>query len=158
MRAARASGFSVVVATAVGALLLLLSLPNVVPVVRAARADGDPGTFLAEQLSCIGHLGHESCSWSGTFHPRGNGETRANVYLYGSDRDTLRPGQRVPAVDTGRRAQVYPPSGSNEWVVTAGLLAGGFLLLTPLSRRAARLLRAGSRGTHSGAQDSRVGS
>ncbi|MGH8840426.1 MAG: hypothetical protein ACRDVO_14410, partial [Jiangellaceae bacterium] len=144
MRAARALGFSVVVATAVGALLLLLSLPNVVPVVRAARADGDPGTFLAEQLSCIGHLGHESCSWSGTFHPRGNGETRANVYLYGSDRDTLRPGQRVPAVDTGRRAQVYPPSGSNEWVVTAGLLAGGFLLLTPLSRRAARLLRAGS--------------
>jgi len=158
MRATQASAFSVGVATAVGALLLLLSLPNVVPVVRAARADGDPGTFLAEQMSCVGHLGHESCSWSGTFHPHGDGEIRADVYLYGSDRDTLRPGQRVPAVDTGRRAQVYPPSGSNEWVVTAGLLAGGFLLLTPLSRRAARLLRAGGRRAHSGAPDRRVGS
>jgi hypothetical protein len=158
MRATQASAFSVGVATAVGALLLLLSLPNVVPVVRAARADGDPGTFLAEQVSCVGHLGHESCSWSGTFRPHGDGEIRADVYLYGSDRDTLRPGQRVPAVDTGRRAQVYPPSGSNEWVVTAGLLAGGFLLLTPLSRRAARLLRAGGRRAHSGAPDRRVGS
>ena len=159
MRAIRASGFSVAVATAVGALLLLLSLPNVVPVVRAARADGDPGTFLAEQMSCVGHLGHESCSWSGTFRPHGNGEVRADVYLYGSDRDTLRPGQRVPAVDTGRRAQVYPPSGSNEWVVTAGLLAGGFLLLAPLSRRAAaRLLRAGGGRAHSGAPDRRAGS
>lgn len=158
MRASRASGLSVVIATAVGSLLLLLSLPNVVPVVRAARADGDSGTFLAEQLSCVGHLGHESCSWSGTFRPHGNGEVRSDVYLYGSDRDTLRPGQRVPAVDTGRRAQVYPPSGSNEWVFTAGLLVGGFLLLTPLSRRAARLLRAGSRRARSGAPDRRVGS
>jgi hypothetical protein len=156
MRASRASGFSLVVATAVGSLLLLLSLPNVVPVVRAARADGDPGTFLAEQVSCVGHLGHESCSWSGTFRPHGNGDVRADVYLYGSDRDTLRPGQRVPAVDTGRRSQVYPPSGSNEWVVTAGLLAGGFLLLAPLSRRAAQLLRAGGRRAHSGAPDRRV--
>ncbi|MGH8825638.1 MAG: hypothetical protein ACRDVN_14365 [Jiangellaceae bacterium] len=146
------------VATAIGSLLLLLSLPNVVPVVRAARAEGDPGTFLAEQLSCVGHLGHESCSWSGTFRPHGNGEVRADVYLYGSDRDALRPGQRVPAMDTGRRARVYPPSGSHEWVFTAGLLAGGVLLLTPLGRRAARLLRAGSGRTHSGAPDSRTGS
>jgi hypothetical protein len=141
-----------------GSLLLLLALPNVVPVIRAARADGVQGTFVAERLSCVGHLGHESCSWSGTFDPHGDGQVRADVYLYGSDRDALRPGQRVPAVDTGRRARVYPPSGSNEWVVTAGLLAGGFLLLTPLSRRAARLLRAGDGRAHSGAPDRRVGS
>ena len=153
MRATRASGFSVVVATVVGSLLLLLSVPNVVPAVRAARADGNPGTFVAEQMSCIGHLGHEACSWSGTFRPRDNGEVRADVYLYGSDRDTLRPGQQVPAVDTGRRARVYPPSGSNEWVLTAGLLIGGCLLLTPLSRRAAGLLRAERRVAHSGGRD-----
>jgi hypothetical protein len=150
MKAARVSGFSVAVATVVGALLLMLALPNVVPVVRAARADGDPGTFVAEQRSCIGHLGHEACSWYGTFRPRGNGAVRADVYLYGSDRDTLRAGQQVAAVDTGRRGRVYPPSGSNEWVVTAGLLVGGWLLLVPLTRRAARVLRGGRRSAPSG--------
>lgn len=150
MRANPASGFSVVVATMVGSLLLLLSVPNVGPAVRAARADGDPGTFVAEQVSCIGHLGHEACSWFGTFRPRSDSEVKADVYLYGSDRDTLRPGQQVPAVDTGRQARVYPPGGSNEWVLTAGLLAGGCLLLVPLSRRMAGLLRSGRRGAHSG--------
>ena len=150
MRATRASGFSVAIATAVGSLLLLLSLPNVVPVVRAARADGDPGTFLAEQMSCVGHLGHEACSWSGTFRPRDGGEVRADVYLYGSDRDTLRPGQLASAVDTGRRARVYPPTGSNEWVVTTGVLVGGLLLLAPLGRRAAGLLGPRRRRAHSG--------
>ncbi len=153
MKATRASGFSLAVATIVGALLLLLALPNVVPVVRAARADGDPGAFVAEQLSCIGHLGHEACSWFGTFRSHGTSEVKANVYLYGSDRDTLRPGQQVPAVDTGRTGRVYPPDGSNEWVLTAGLLVIGCLLLTPLSRRAAGLLHAGRRRTHSVAAD-----
>jgi hypothetical protein len=152
MKAARASGFSVGIATVVGALLLMLALPNVVPVVRAARADGVPGTFVAEQLSCIGHLGHQSCSWYGTFRPRGDGDVRADVYLYGSDRDTPRSSQQVPAVDTGRRGRVYPPSGSNEWVVTAGLLVGGCLLLTPLSRRGVGALRAGRRRAQAGAR------
>ena len=150
MKATRASGFSVAVATVVGALLLMLALPNVVPVVRAARADGEPGTFVAERLSCIGHLGHDACSWYGTFRPRDNSDVRADVYLYGDDRDTLRSGQQVPAVDTGRRGRVYPPSGSNEWVVTAGLLVGGCLLLVPLSRRAAGMLRPGRRSARSG--------
>ncbi|HEX6577907.1 MAG TPA: hypothetical protein VF082_06010 [Jiangellaceae bacterium] len=146
----RASTLSVVIATLAGSLLLLLALPNVVPVIRAARADGDPGTFVAGQLSCVGHLGHEACSWSGTFRPRDGGEVRADVYLYGSDRDTLRPGQRASAVDTGQRARVYPPTGSNEWVVTTGVLAGGLLLLAPLGRRAAGLLGPRRRRAHSG--------
>jgi hypothetical protein len=141
----------VALATVVGALLLMLALPNVVPVIRAARADGDPGTFVAEQSSCIGHLGHEACSWYGTFRPRGDGDVRADVSLYGSDRDSLRPGQQVPAVDTGRASRVYPPGGSNEWVITAGLIVWGCLLLVPLTRRAPGILRASRRKARSGA-------
>ena len=146
----RTSALSVILATLAGSLLLLLSVPNVVPVLRAARADGDPGSFVAEQLSCVAHLGHETCSWSGTFRPRDGGEVRADVYLYGSDRDTLRPGQRASAVDTGQRARVYPPGGSNEWIVTIGVLVGGLLLLAPLGRRAAGPLGPRRRRAHSG--------
>jgi hypothetical protein len=149
----RASTLSVVLATLAGSLLLLLALPNVVPVIRAARADGVPGTFVAERLSCVDHLGHETCSWSGTFRPRDGGEVRADVYLYGSDRDSLRPGQRASAVDTGQRARVYPPSGSNEWIVTTGVLVGGLLLFAPVGRRAAGLLGPRRQWAHWGTPD-----
>jgi hypothetical protein len=132
MRLRRRTGFSVVVTGAVGLFLLLLSVPSVRPVLRAARADGVPGTFTAARVDCVRHPGHESCNWYGTFTPSSGGPPLADVALYGSDRGSLQAGQRVTAVDTGRRGRVYRPSGSNEWLATAGLLALGVFLLLPV--------------------------
>jgi hypothetical protein len=126
------SAFSVAVSTVAGAFSLLLAVPNVGPVVRAARADGVHGSFEASHVVCISHLGHEACSWYGAF--RSVGGSRGDVYLYGSDRGMLRPGQVVPAVDTGRRGRVYSPSGSHEWILTFSLLGVGVVLFVPFVR------------------------
>ncbi|WP_214410612.1 hypothetical protein [Sphaerisporangium fuscum] len=135
----RRSPFFIAVLTLIGAFLLYLAIPNIGPTVRAARADGVPGVFTARTLSCVEHPGHESCSWSGEFQPDGGGRRRSPVTLYGSDRDSLRPGMRAKAVDVGRPSQVYGPGGSNEWVFTfLVLLAGAALVLFPWVRRTRR--------------------
>jgi hypothetical protein len=126
----------VTVATVAGLIMLLLSVPNVVPVFRAARADGAPGTFVADRARCVVHFGHESCSWYGTFRPAAGGPERRDITMYGAGKDSLSPGQRVTAVDVGRAGRVYPPSGSAEWIVTGVLMLAGFTLLLPLGRRA----------------------
>lgn len=115
-------------ALAVGLLLLLVTVPNLGTVVRAARADGAQGTFTAEELSCVQHPGHEQCSWSGTFRVSGGG-ARDGYHLYGAGRGDLRQGEAVPALDVGRPGRVYPPSGSREWMLTGGLAALGLGLL-----------------------------
>ncbi len=127
------SRFTIVVATAVAVILLALAVPNLGPVLRAARADGTWGTFTASRLSCVVHPGnHEVCSWYGTFAAvRGSRE----VSLYGSARETMAAGQAVRAVDVGRPLQVYPPGGSNEWIFTSGLLLVAVALLYPLVSR-----------------------
>jgi hypothetical protein len=136
---------NVVLAAAAGTVMLALALPNVGPALRAARADGVHGTFVAERLSCVQHPGHELCSWYGTFQPDPDRSgapaasgVRTDISLYGSDRDTLRSGRRVPAVDTGRPARVYSPGGSREWIVVAALLVTGCLLLVPAGQAAAQ--------------------
>jgi hypothetical protein len=115
-------------ATAAGLLLLLVTLPNLGPSVRAGRAEGTRGTFVAEELSCVQHPGHEQCSWSGTFRVPG-GAARDGYHLYGAGRGDLREGEAVPALDVGRPSRVYPPSGSREWMITGGLAALGVGLL-----------------------------
>ncbi|MET8144107.1 hypothetical protein ABZU32_27695 [Sphaerisporangium sp. NPDC005288] len=128
--------------TLVGAFLLYLAVPNIGPVVRAARADGVPGVFTAETLSCIQHPGHESCSWTGEFRSDDGAVQRSEVVLYGADRESLRPGERARAVDTGRAGRVYGPGGSREWVFTALLLLAGLaIVLFPYARPLRRLLR-----------------
>lgn len=170
---------NVVLAAAAGTVLLALALPNVGPALRAARADGVHGTFVAERLSCVQHPGHELCSWYGTFHPdpvdrRASTRsatsteesgiaatstapsatgTRTNIALYGSDRDTLRSGQMVRAVDAGRPARVYPPGGSREWIVVAVLLAVGCLLFVPLGRATATAFLSGPGSSRTQALD-----
>jgi hypothetical protein len=130
---ARLSGpswFTVAVATTAAVLLLALAVPAIGPALRAARAEGVRGTFTAGYSRCVSHLGHEACSWYGTFTV--DGENR-DVYLYGSA--TLAQGQRVPAIDIGRRAYVYGPGGSNEWIATSLLLLAGVGLLWPLAAK-----------------------
>lgn len=120
-----------------GLVLLAFAVPNIAPVIRAARADGVRGTFVAERLSCVQHPGHELCTWYGTFQP---GE-RHDVTMYGAGRGALQIGERVPAVDVARPMRVYPPSGSREWIVVAVVLVAGCLLLVPLARTARRRRR-----------------
>jgi hypothetical protein len=130
-------------ASSAGALLLLLAVPNLGPAFRAARGDGVEGTFVARDLRCVQHPGHELCSWRGTFRPEEAGGTaRTGVYLYGSGRGTLRTGQQVAALDTGRESRVYPPDGSREWIPTLGMALGGGLLFFPLARASVRVVRA----------------
>lgn len=135
-RAARRapSGFTVTVTATVAFLLVFFTVPNVGAVWRAARADGTSGTFTAERVACDEHPGHESCSWYGAFTPAGGTERRATS-MYGAGRGDLSEGERVPAVDVGRKSRVYPPSGSREWIPTGLALLAAAGLSCPLARR-----------------------
>ncbi|MBG0823472.1 hypothetical protein HS048_22330 [Planomonospora sp. ID91781] len=124
----RPSAFGVLAALA-GVFLLCLAVPGVGPSLRAARADGVPGLFTARELTCVRHPGHESCTWTGEFRSGDGAVRRQGVALYGSDRESLRPGQETAAVDVGRPHRVYGPGGSREWVFTALLLAAGLGLV-----------------------------
>jgi hypothetical protein len=116
------------VAVGAGVLLLLVTLPNLGPVVRAGRAEGTRGTFTAEELRCVEHPGHEQCSWHGRFRAPGRA-AEPGTYLYGAGRGDLRRGESVTAIDVGRPGQVYPPTGSREWMVTAAVVAIGAVLV-----------------------------
>ncbi|HZB31767.1 MAG TPA: hypothetical protein VE465_16540 [Streptosporangiaceae bacterium] len=144
-RRTRPSAFSVTIATVTGIVLLLLSVPNLASAIRAARAEGTPGTFVAAQRSCVHHLGHESCSWRGTFTSFDGRDRQDNSYLYGDV--ALRPGQRVQAMDVGRSGHVYT-GPSREWILTTTLLVLGIaFILVPLARTVVgvRRERSGSR-------------
>ncbi|HEU5157299.1 MAG TPA: hypothetical protein VFU43_09895 [Streptosporangiaceae bacterium] len=140
-RGARPSAFSLTVTTITGLVLLLLSVPNLGQVIRAARAEGAHGTFVAAQRSCVQHLSHESCSWRGTFTSLDGRDRQPGTYLYGNV--ALRPGQRIPAIDVGRPGHVYT-GPSREWILTTALLAlGCAFILVPLVRTV-RAVRRGS--------------
>jgi hypothetical protein len=131
-RRTRPSAFSLTVATVTGIVLLLISVPNLAPVIRAARAEGTPGMFVAAQRSCVHHLGHESCSWRGTFTSFDGRGRHIDSDLYGDV--ALRPGQRIQAIDVGRPGHVYT-GPSREWILTATLLMLGLaFILVPLGR------------------------
>ncbi|MEU6744318.1 hypothetical protein [Streptosporangium sandarakinum] len=123
--ARRRSPFFNTVLTFVAVFLLYLAVPNIGPVVRAARADGIGGRFTARQLECIQHPGHESCTWMGDFRSADGTVRKTGVAMYGTSRESLRTGQETPAVDVGRPRQVYGPGGSMEWVFTGLLLLIG---------------------------------
>jgi hypothetical protein len=131
-RRGRPSAFSLTITTITGIVLLLISVPNLAPALRAARAEGRPGTFVAAQRSCVHHLSHESCSWHGSFTSLDGREQHHDTYLYGNV--ALRPGQRVSAIDVGRPGHVYT-GPSREWVLTVALLVlGAALLVVPPAR------------------------
>lgn len=134
-RPARPTRFTAVVLTVTAGYLLVMSVPNVVPSIRAARADGAPGVFTARQLDCVNHAGHESCSWIGEFRSDDRRIHRPRVSLHGSDRNALRPGTRVAAFDVGRARKVYGPGGSREWLPTALLLLAAVGILAYLAVR-----------------------
>jgi hypothetical protein len=131
-RPRRPSAFSLTLTTITGIVLLLISVPNLGPAIRAGRADGTPGTFVAVQRACVRHLSHESCSWRGTFTSKDGRDRRRDSYLYGNV--ALNPGQRIAAIDVGRPDRVYT-GPSREWILTALLLLlGAGLLVIPPAR------------------------
>ncbi|MFC0865704.1 hypothetical protein ACFHYQ_25740 [Sphaerimonospora cavernae] len=130
--AGRRSPAFTAVLTLIPVFLLYLTVPNIGPVVRAARADGIAGTFTARRVDCVQHPGHESCTWSGDFRSADGAVHRTDIALYGADRDMLRAGQETAAVDVGRAGRVYGPGGSMEWVFTALLILAALAILTAL--------------------------
>jgi hypothetical protein len=118
-----------------GCVLLYVSLPNLGPVIRAATADGTPGTFTARKLTCVSHPGHRTCEWSGTFTSHDGLIQRRGVGLYAGGPDTLASGESTPAVDVGNPGRVYRPGGSREWIFTVALLLTGYLCLAWAARR-----------------------
>ncbi|MER7500953.1 hypothetical protein AB0L05_04215 [Nonomuraea pusilla] len=121
-----------------GLLLLFMSVPELGPTIRAARADGVSGVFTATQLRCVRHPGHESCVWAGDFASADGRVLRHGVELYGSDRDTLAVGRTTRAVDTGRETRVYGPDGSGEWIFTTVLALAGLAVVIAAARRMRR--------------------
>ncbi|GLU48691.1 hypothetical protein [Nocardiopsis ansamitocini] len=128
-------------------LLVYLAVSNLDRGIRAATADGAPGTFTAASLACIQHPGHESCTCYGTYTADDGAAPRDDVYLYGADRATCVIDQDTRAVDIGAPNRVYGPEGSREWMFTAGLLLAGLALATASTTNLvrARLLRGGGR-------------
>jgi hypothetical protein len=140
-RRTRPSAVSLTIATVTGIVLLLISVPNLAPAIRAARVDGTPGMFVAAQRSCVHHLGHESCSWRGTFTSFDGRDRQPASYLYGDV--ALRPGQRIQAIDVGRPGHVYT-GPSREWILTTTLLVLGLtFILVPLGRAVIGIRREG---------------
>jgi hypothetical protein len=122
------SAFDVLVIL-LAAFLLYLVIPNVVPVLRSARAgDGVPGIFTARHLTCVAHPGHTACGWEGSFRSDSGTIDRGSVYLYGGS-GGLTAGSQIKARDIGRASQVYRFSGTHEWVITAILFVVSLLLL-----------------------------
>ncbi|MFJ9887135.1 hypothetical protein [Streptomyces sp. NPDC091287] len=118
-----------------GVLLFWLTVPNLGNAARAATADGPRGTFTAARLVCVGHSGHSTCEWSGTFRSDDGTVEIGSVKLYGSGRDTFEAGQTAPAVDVGNAGRVYDPSGSRAWIVTVLLAVLAYVLLVAVARR-----------------------
>ncbi|WP_198948547.1 hypothetical protein [Streptomyces sp. TSRI0107] len=131
----RPSGFVSLVLLVAACALLGVALPNVGNVLRAATADGVPGTFTARQLSCVRHPGHETCEWVGSFRSADGTSALESVRMYGRGRDSLAEGQRVAAVDVGLPGRVYGPGGSREWIFTGLLLLAGYALFALVAKR-----------------------
>ncbi|WP_047870512.1 hypothetical protein [Nocardiopsis sp. RV163] len=121
----REGGAFALVLLALAVLVVLTGLSNLDRSIRAARAEGSPGTFTASRLDCVQHPGHESCTCYGSYVPDTDGPERSDVYLYGRDRETCPVGEPTEAIDIGATSRVYGPEGSNEWVMTAGVIAVG---------------------------------
>ncbi|MEU9709520.1 hypothetical protein AB0E21_13065 [Streptomyces sp. NPDC047967] len=129
------SGFVSLLLLLVGVLLFWLTVPNLGPAARAATADGPRGTFTAARLVCVGHAGHTSCEWSGTFRSDDGTVELAGVKLFGSGRESFEAGQTAPAVDVGNAGRVYDPTGSRSWIVTVVLVVVAYVLLLAVARR-----------------------
>ncbi|WP_051415463.1 hypothetical protein [Nocardiopsis sp. CNT312] len=123
-RARRGGAFTAVFLLVAG-MLVYMGASNMDRSIRAARAEGEPGTFTASHVDCVQHPGHESCTCYGTYVPDDGGPERGDIYLYGRDRETCLIGEPDEAVDIGAASRVYGPEGSNEWMMTAAVIAAG---------------------------------
>lgn len=120
----RGSAFSVVLLL-VAVLIVYLGASNVDRSLRAARAEGESGTFTGTRVDCVQHPGHESCTCYGSYVPDAGGPERDDIYLYGRNSKTCPVGEEAPAIDVGSASRVYGPEGSNEWIMTAGVILFG---------------------------------
>ena len=85
-----------------------------------ARTGGTPGTFVAREADCGGRGG---CSYHGDFRSDDGTVTRTHIGM-ASGGDIHAVGDESRAVDTGDRANVYPPGGGSDWLIVTAFLVG----------------------------------
>ena len=120
----------------VALLLVWAGIYNFGPPWRAHNGGGVHGTFTATSHPC------GSCPWYGFFTPSDGGPGRIGVRMGDGAHGITAFGDTVPAIDTGA-PQVFPVSGSTDWIVPLAAMVVGagllvlwlFRVLRPLSRR-----------------------
>jgi tetratricopeptide (TPR) repeat protein len=116
-----------------------LAVPDVGPDLRAARGNGVSGTMVLREKAC------GDCPWHGDFTSADGELVRRNVTMREGMPADARPGDRVPAIDTGADDSVFPPTGSTQWRSTSAFAVGSgivvvawiiiFPVMTLLNRR-----------------------
>lgn len=102
----------------VGAVLILVICSmSLGPSVRAARGEGTPGVLLVKSREC-----HRTCTASGTFTSDDGSLVRAGVGYQDGARHA-KVGDRLRALDTGDRGEVFKPSGSRTWILILTIMA-----------------------------------
>ena len=97
-----------VVLPALICLFLIPASTDLVPAWSARLGSGVHGTFTARYCQ----RDKAGCFWQGDFVSDDGTDRRSGV---GMDDVSAVPGQRIPAVDTGDRVNVYPAGGGADW-------------------------------------------
>jgi hypothetical protein len=106
--------------TALAVFFMYFGGSHLGPAIRAAHGQGIRGTWVAQQ--CGSGNGH--CTWYGKF-VLPDGTVALPSVSYGGHLTAVHAGLAVPALDSGAGNEVYPPSGSTQWVHDVIGLAGG---------------------------------
>jgi hypothetical protein len=93
-------------------------LQDIGPAYRAEFGHGTPGVFTATARDC-----GKTCTSTGDWIADDGTRTRRDVVL-ATGAGAPRPGESVPAIDTGDRAGVYPAEGGWDWLLVTGFLVG----------------------------------
>lgn len=96
----------------VSAFLLVSTVPQLAPAVRAGLHDGTRGTWVATTKTCRKSV----CIWTGNFVTPGGHVAVAGTHYAGPIPVRTRAGYSVPALFTGSSGVVFPSTGSDLWI------------------------------------------
>ena len=93
------------------ALLLFVTVPHLLPAIRAGLRDGTHGYWVATTKHCA----RSACTWTGRFVSHGHLLLSSAQYA-GRLPAGVHAGTPVAGLYPGGSGLVYPPAGSNEWI------------------------------------------
>jgi len=96
----------------VAVVLLVGSVTNLVPAVRAGLHHGVRGSWVVTGLSCV----RKACTWTGKFVLPSGHVQLARAQYDGAVPAGIHAGSRIPALYSGGSALVYPTTGSDQWI------------------------------------------